>query len=73
MSEYIFVNLVDVYDGANPNIADGSPEVKVLIEKQIINIIKLSSFVKFTAMRTIVECPVTTNKYFISFSFSPKV
>lgn len=72
MAEYIFVNFVDAYDGTDPNIVDGSPEVKALIEKQIINIIKLSSFIKFSVMRTIVTCPVSANKYFISFSFSPK-
>lgn len=72
MAEYIFVNFVDKYDETNPNIADGSPEVKVLIKKQIENIIKLSSFVSFSVMRTIVECPITLNRYFISFTFSPK-
>lgn len=70
MVEYIFVEFIGSYDAANPNLASASPEVLVLIEKQVANMKSFVKFIKFTTMRTIVTCPVTGNLYYVSFTIA---
>ena len=70
MVEYIFVEFVAKYDASNPNLSAASPEVLVLIEKQVNNMKSFARFIAFTIMRTIVTCPITGNLYYVSFQLS---